>query len=258
MFFPRLRWADVYPESGLSGGGGVVIADTKIIVINGMRTITGLYREYEMEHDIWGNKCASVRASFKKKTSRKGKYEYTNWYREKSGGGLECVGKEEPNYTKYYPPEPKPPYSFEVLEYEQHLIIGLKDYEANLKLFKECLAFGLEDCKNLTHPLYKNPEKALSSVRAPGVNSARSQISGRTETIECHEKGCMRYVWHSGDSTGWGMVDGKWYCETHYPLHSPVLLSTKHKEKEDMCRGDGDCDECEHQDECPVIAEEES
>lgn len=33
---------------------------------------------------------------------------------------------------------------------------------------------------------------------------------------------------------------------------------TESTEKEDMCLGDGDCEECEHQDECPVIAEEGS
>ncbi len=256
-----------------------------VIIIGGAPVLAGLNREYDMNHRIWESQCAGVRASFKKKTSRKGKYEYTNWYREKSGGGLQSVGKEEPDYSKYYPPEPKPAHSFNAQEYSGHLILEQKDYEANQKLFKDSLVFKLEDCQNFGHPLYKNPEKALKekgsakyygdegyvsygyenpekhkdSVRKPGVSSGRSAISGGTETrgtIECHHERCTRYVFPGGDSTGWGNVDGKWYCETHYPLHSPVLHPAKNKEKDDMCRGDGDCDNCEHSDECPVSAEE--
>lgn len=188
------------------------MGNTAIIIIRGAPILASANREYEWEHRQWEAECSGVRARFHKKTSRckKGgkEYEYTNWYQE-TGSGLKSVGKEEPNYAGFYPPEPKPPYSFKAVEYDGHLMLEKKDYEGNLKLFKDCLVFELEDCKNFEHPLYKNPGRALKdkgSVRKPGVSSGRSAISEETEN-------------------------------------------------EDMCRGDGDCDECEHQDECPVIAE---
>ncbi|MCX9011315.1 MAG: hypothetical protein OIN66_09350 [Candidatus Methanoperedens sp.] len=180
-----------------------------VIVIQGAPVLTGLYREFEWKHREWEAECNGVRARFKKKTSRSNKngqiYEYTNWY-EETGSGLKSVGKTEPDYSKFYPPEPKLPYSFEYNEYEGHIIISQKDYEANQKHFKDCLVFGLEEGLNRSHALYKNPEKALKdSVRKPGVSSGRSAVSMETE------KGTI-----------------------------------------DMCLGDGDCDNCEHSDECPV------
>lgn len=80
------------------------------------------------------------------------------------------------------PPEPTLK-QLPATEYEGHLVMEKKDYEANGKLFKEFLAFRLEDCKNLIHPLYANPDKALKddSVRKGRVRSARSQNSGGTE-----------------------------------------------------------------------------
>lgn len=160
-----------------------------VIVINGMQILASLNRGYEFNHDQWASQCAAVRAGFKKKTSRSTKngkvYKTTLWYKLKSGGGLESVGKNEPKYEEYYPPEPKPGYDFEVLDFEKHLIISQKDYEVNQKLFKDCLVFSLEDCKNMMHPLYKNPEKALKdSVRKPGVSCVRSQSASRTEYAE--------------------------------------------------------------------------
>ncbi len=187
-----------------------------IVVIGGGDIIASMDREYAMDLSIWGDRCAAVKKGFKKKTSRMRKgdteYEYTKWYRIKGDyGGLECIGDKEPDYKNYFPPEPKPKYGFKDhcsrLEYG-NILISSKDYDDNRAIFKECLAFRLEDCQNYSHPMYKNPEKTLKdrgSVRAPGVSSARSAVSGGTE-------------------------------------------------KEDMCLGDGDCDECEHQDECPVVA----
>lgn len=188
----------------------------EILVINGYEDIVALEESYIQKHTIWGNECASVRAMFKKKTSRKEKngklYEYTNWYRETSGGGLESVGKQEPDYKKYYPPEPKPAYSFAFKEYEGHVILEEKYYLENQKLFEECLAFRLEECQNRIHPLYANPDKAIKdSVRKSGVISARSSgNAGQKRDPACIDDGCL---------------------------------------------GDWDCDSCEHSDECPVMAE---
>jgi len=186
-------------------------AENKIIIVGGAPVLASLNREYNWKYGEWKNQCASVHARFKKKTSRSQKngkeYEYTNWY-EETAAGLKSVGKEEPDYSEYYPPEPKPAVTFKAAEYNGHLILEHKDYEANSKLFKDCLIFSLEDCKNLLHPLYKNPEKALKdSVRSPGVSSGTISDHGMTE-------------------------------------------------KDDNCRSDGDCGECEYQDECPVIAED--
>lgn len=161
------------------------MVDTAVVVINASEVLTDLTRSYAWKLDVWQSNCASVRAGFKKKTSRTVKngkeYESTNWYKIKSGGGLESVGKEEPDYEKYYPPKPEPAFTFKFQEYEGHVILEEKDYEANKKLFKDCLAFRLEECRNFIHPLYKNPQKAIDSVRKGGVSSGRSQISGGTE-----------------------------------------------------------------------------
>ncbi len=102
------------------------MAGTAIVIIRGASVIASLNREYTWKHQEWEGMCASVRASFKKKTSRMVKgdkeYEYTKWYRMKGDcNGLECVGKEEPDYKQYYPPEPKPAVSFKGAEYEGHL-----------------------------------------------------------------------------------------------------------------------------------------
>ena len=187
------------------------MADTAIIVINGAPVLDNLNSEYAWKHEQWINECASVRARFHKKTSRSQKgdkiYEYTNWYQE-TGSGLKCIGKEEPDYSKYYSPEPKPAISFQSPGYGEHIVLSQKDYEANQKLFNDCLVFKLEGCLNYIHPLYRNLEKALKdSVREHGVSSERSP-------------------------RGAG-------------------------QKDDLCFNEGDCDNCEHNDECPVSAEEE-
>lgn len=140
------------------------MADTAIIIINAKTILADLDRKYQCQMAEWKSQCLSVHSNFKKKTSRvikSGKpYESTAWYKIKPGGGLESVGKEEPDYSKYYPPEPKPAYSFKSYSWEEHVILNIKDYEANLKLFKGCLAFNLELCRNVNHPLVKNLKKA--------------------------------------------------------------------------------------------------
>ncbi|KAB2942397.1 MAG: hypothetical protein MPEBLZ_04510 [Candidatus Methanoperedens nitroreducens] len=136
------------------------MADMAIIVINAKTILADLDRKYQCQMVEWKSQCLSMHSNFKKKTSRSNKngksYESTAWYKIKPGGGLESVGKEEPDYSKYYPPEPKPAYSFKFQKYEEHVILNIKDYEANLKLFKDCLAFNLELCRN---PLIKNLKK---------------------------------------------------------------------------------------------------
>jgi hypothetical protein len=143
------------------------MAGAAIIVINGQEVLAGLDESYKWKLEEWKGKCASVRAGFKQKTSRSKKngkvYESTNWYEEQPGGGLKSVGKEEPEYSKYYPPEPKPPISFNYREYEGHVLLEEKDYTANQKLFKDCLAFNLELCRNTSHPL--STEKKVSGAK---------------------------------------------------------------------------------------------
>ena len=135
---------------------GDIPIHTIIIVINGHEVLAGLDESYKWKLEEWKGKCASVRAGFKQKTSRSKKngkvYESTNWYEEQPGGGLKSVGKEEPDYTKYYPPEPKPPILFKYREYDGHVLLEEKDFTVILALFKDCLVFRLDDCKNLIHP----------------------------------------------------------------------------------------------------------
>jgi len=195
------------------------MADTAILVIDGSRILAELNHQYERNRYEWEIQCSAVKARFKQKTSRTTKngkvYESTNWYEEQPGGGLKSVGKEEPDYSKYYSPEPKPVYSFGFNEYDGHVILEEKDYKANQALFRDCLAFRLEECVNFSHPLYKNPQKAIDSVRKAGVSSARSP----------------------------GKVGQK---------RDPVCFGD-----DERCLGDGDCDNCEHNDECPVPVEYE-
>lgn len=155
------------------------MADTPIIVIDGSRILAKLDSDYERKHSEWHLLCSAVRAGFKKKTSRtikNGKeYEYTNWYMEQPGGGLKSVGKEEPDYSKYYPSEPKPLIMFKFQEYWGHVLLEEKDYIANQTLFRDCLVFKLEECMNYIHPLYKDPNKAIKTGRkSKGRNTAKS------------------------------------------------------------------------------------
>ncbi len=150
-----------------------------VIVIGGGEIINSMDREFTIDLSMWGDQCAAIKAGFKQKTSRMQKgektYEYTKWYRIKGDGGLECIGDREPDYRQYFPPEPKQKYDFKVRHYEGgHILIDSKDYEGNRSLFKDCLAFRLEDCQNYLHPLYKNPEKAIDSVPNRGASSKRS------------------------------------------------------------------------------------
>jgi hypothetical protein len=142
------------------------MADTAIVVINGYKVIHMLEEQYIQESVAWKVKCAAVRAGFKQKTSKTIKnskgYESTSWYMVKPDGGLKSVGKEEPDYSKYYPPEPKPAYSFKFQRYQDHIVLEEKDYLANQKLFEDCLVFALEECRNYSHPLYANPQKAVN------------------------------------------------------------------------------------------------
>jgi hypothetical protein len=109
------------------------------------------------------------------RTTKGGKvFEYTNWYEENGTGGLKSVGKEEPDYKKYYPPAPKAGYSFPYKEYGRHVLLAEKDYNANQAVFRTCLAFPLDGCQNRIHPLYKNPQKEVNSVQDREVSSARS------------------------------------------------------------------------------------
>jgi hypothetical protein len=161
------------------------MADTPIIVIDGSRNLAKLDSEYERKHSEWHILCSSVRAGFKKKTSRtikNGKeYESTNWYMEQPGGGLKSVGKEEPDYSKYYPPESKHAYSLKFQEYEGHVLLEEKDYMANQALFRDCLAFRLEECMNFIRPLYKDPNKAIKTGRkSKGRITAKSFTGDET------------------------------------------------------------------------------
>ncbi|HMB46285.1 MAG TPA: hypothetical protein VKL21_10725 [Candidatus Methanoperedens sp.] len=137
------------------------MADNAIIVIDGIRILSDLESEYERKHSEWKIQCSAVHARFKKKTSRtkkKGKeYEYTIWYEEQPGDGLKSIGKEEPDYSKYYPPEPKPSGFIEfqeyVQEYEGHLLLTERYYQNYKTIFKDCLVFRLAECLNNNHPL---------------------------------------------------------------------------------------------------------
>lgn len=168
-----------------------------IIVINGSAAIEKLEREYRYELADWKVKCANIRASYRMKTSsmeKNGKvYEYTKCYRTKEGGGLECVGKEMPDFDKIMPPEPQSPITFEYWKYDggeyfgcEHIVMTAKDWKENWNQFTgttQCLAFRLEDCQSMTHPLYENPEKDLGdSVHVPGVITKRPVTEGQTET----------------------------------------------------------------------------
>jgi hypothetical protein len=169
---------------------------TAIIVIGGSRILANLDSNYQRAYSEWHAQCLAVHARFKKKTSRTVKngkeYESTNWYEENGNGGLKSVGKEEPDYKKYYPPEPKRRYSFPFRGYDGHALLEEKDYNANQVLFLDCLAFPLEECTNRIHPLYKNPQEAVNSVRSPGTISARSSgETGQKKQIEnCPKKDC--------------------------------------------------------------------
>lgn len=161
-----------------------------IVVIGAACVLDELRRKYELDHTHWLQQCRVIKASYKQKTSRmvKGEkeYVYTQWYKLKSGGGLESAGNKEPDWNKLNPPEPKPK-EVPGVAYSGHLLVEEKDYTANRELFREYLAFPLDECVNLAHPLFVNPENALKnadSVRKSGVSSARSQISGGTETKE--------------------------------------------------------------------------
>lgn len=210
------------------------MADTTIIVINAKTILSDLDREYQCQMAEWKSQCLSVHSNFKKKTSRSNKngksYESTAWYKIKPGGSLKSVGKKEPDYSKYYPPEPKPAYSFKSYSWEEHVILNIKDYEANLKLFKDCLAFNLELCRNASHPLIKNPQKAMDSIKKRFANDGG------------HIYEMKDSVWTCGVSS----AGSPWE-----PGQTGVPISPG-----ENCLGDGDCDECEHQDECPVGAEE--
>ncbi len=156
-----------------------------VLIIGAGRVLADLDWQNEKALSEWRSQCASIRASYKQKTSRMVKgdkeYEYTKWYRIKGcSGSLESVGSEEPDWKKLLPPEPKPK-EIPAVEYNGHLIMEKKDYEADSKTFREYLAFMLEDCINHIHPLYANPDKALDSVRRGGGAAGRSQASGGTE-----------------------------------------------------------------------------
>lgn len=220
------------------------MADTEIIVINARDVIATLNRNYERERHEWECKCAGVRASFKKKKSRKEKngtvYEYTNWYRETSGGGLESVGKQEPDYAKYYPPEPRPAISFKCKEYEGHVLLDEKDVMENQELFKKYLAFRLDDCRNLAHPLYMDPKNKVHGRCDAECDSCKDKypsveeylggpVKGRKrkkikqsdgwdfnnskETLGC--AACINIVSPGQNMTGWVQIDGDWYCPLH-------------------------------------------
>lgn len=158
-----------------------------VIIIGGIRVIEYLDSEYVRKHGQWECECAAVHTEFKQKTSRTRKngkeYESTSWYRINPDGSLKSIGKEAPDFKKYYPPEPKPPYSFEAFKTRDgHIIIEQKDYQENQNLFEDCLVFSLPSCMNQTHPLYKNTEKALKdSVRHIRSSWAGSGITRRTE-----------------------------------------------------------------------------
>ena len=161
-----------------------------IIVINGSAAIEKIESEYRYELADWERQCAGIRASYRMKTSsmeKNGKiYEYTKCYRNKPEGGLECVGKEMPDFDKIMPPEPQSPITFEYWEYreypDKHIVMSGKDWKANKELFKDSLVFKLADCQNKQHNLYKFPEPELGdSVPAPEMIQKRPETE-ETET----------------------------------------------------------------------------
>lgn len=206
--------------------------ENKLIVIDGLRVIQLLDIEYGIEHMTWERSCTQIKKSFKKKTSRSTKngkkYESTRWYQVHEDGSMQSTGSpEEPDYSKFYSPEPKLKYGFTIwvtesrLHGDEHIVIEEKDYKDNLKIFKDCLVFRLSKCENYMHPLHANPDKVLS-VRVP--NAAGSAGMDRMDSVR--NSGRI-----SAGSSGRG------------------------GQNKDECWNDGDCDNCEHSDECPVTAE---
>lgn len=169
---------------------------TEIIVIDVHQVIASLEESYTMQHTIWGNECASIRAGFHKKTSRSKKngkeHESTNWYMDTPAGGLKSVGKEEPDYTKYYPSEPKPSISFKFQRYGDHILLEEKDYQENWKLFKDCLAFPLKMCVNRAFPLeeFKSPRTGNRNFDLP----EECQIKGGGDCENCAHDDCPDWV----------------------------------------------------------------
>jgi hypothetical protein len=171
---------------GLQAPWGAAMTGRAIIVIDGGRILANLDSEYQRKCSEWHGLCQAVHARFKKKTSRTTKggkvFEYTNWYEENGNGGLKSVGKEEPDYKKYYPPDPKRSFSFSFREYGGDVLLEEKDYNANQSLFRNCLAFPIEACLNLTHTLYKNPLSVPLSVRnESGISARYSGEAGQKE-----------------------------------------------------------------------------
>ncbi len=106
---------------------------------------------HENVHSKWETECRTIKASYKRKTSRmlKGdnEYEYTKWYKIKPDGSLECVGDNEPDWNEILPPEPTPKH-MPAVEYEGQLLMEQKDYDNNRVL--------LGDIINLKHSEIKN------------------------------------------------------------------------------------------------------
>ena len=197
----------------------------KVVVIEGLRVIESLDSEYLIEHLTWERACAHIRNSFRQKTSRSVKngkeYETTRWYRVHEDGSMKSTGSaEEPDYSKFYSPEPKPRYGFKVcilnpiLRGKEHIVIEEKVFLENQKLFKDCLVFKLSDCQNRIHELYANPKKCLS-VRVPKEPGS----SGKDRRL-------IEMAIAKGGSVDWDKV------------HS-------------NCLNDGDCDNCEVLYHCP-------
>jgi len=208
---------------------------TKLIVINGMEVLQSLDSEYHIEHSTWERSCDLIRKSFRRKTSRSIKndkeYETTRWYRVMPDGSMKSTGSsEEPDYSEFYTPEPKPSYGFTVwvpdirIHRDEHIVIEEKDYKENLKIFKDCLVFKLENCENYMHPLSANPDQVLS----------------------------VRVLRAAGPA---------WQDRTNNSVRNPGAISEGSRgrtgQKDGVCWNDGDCDECDHSDECPVGAEDD-
>lgn len=119
-----------------------------VFVVDGYYEISNARSEFSIEKRVWESECWAIRNSFVKKTStvktskNGNKKEYTYWYKVKTGGGLQMVGKDEPNYQDLYPPAPTDPieFKFEVIN-RSHIILNLEDYEKNKDLFMECFVF---------------------------------------------------------------------------------------------------------------------
>lgn len=179
------------------------MAESPIIVIGGSSVLRGLDSEYQNECSEWQARCQAVHARFKKKTSCDTRheivYEYTNWYEEQPGGNMKSVGKTEPDYKKYYPPEPKRGHCFSFREYDGDVLLERKDYIASQAVFKRCLAFPIETCLNLNHLLYRNPLSVSLSVRedmrisggSPGETGQKIRTANRNFDLpgECQVKG---------------------------------------------------------------------